>query len=50
MRQNDTFVTENGDVEDWSKTDKSKIYEEIKSNIEMFIVGPAGLEPATSGL
>ena len=34
MKENNTFVTENGDVEDWSKVDKSKIYTDIKSNIE----------------
>lgn len=34
VKQNDTFVTENGEVEDWGQTDKSKIYKEIKSNIE----------------
>lgn len=34
MNENSSFVTENGDVEDWSKVDKSKIYQEIKTNIE----------------
>ena len=32
--ENDTFVTEAGDIETWSGGDKSKIYEEIKSNIK----------------
>jgi hypothetical protein len=34
MKENNTFVTENGDIEDWSKIDKTKVYSEIKSNIE----------------
>jgi hypothetical protein len=34
VKQSDTFVTENGDVENWGQVDKSKIYKEIKSNIE----------------
>ena len=34
MMENDSFVTEAGDIENWSKVDKSKIYQEIKSNIE----------------
>lgn len=34
IKTNDTFVTENGEIEDWGKADKSKIYEEIKSEIE----------------
>jgi hypothetical protein len=34
MQENNTFVTENGDVEDWTKVDKTKVYAEIKSNIE----------------
>lgn len=36
MKENSSFVTENGDIEDWSKADKTKIYNEIKSNIEKF--------------
>lgn len=36
MKENTTFVTENGDVEDWSKVDKTKAYNEIKANIEKF--------------
>jgi hypothetical protein len=34
MQENDSFVTEAGDIENWSKVDKTKIYEQIKSNIE----------------
>jgi hypothetical protein len=34
MNQNDSFITENGDIESWSKVDKTKIYNELKSNIE----------------
>jgi len=34
MKENDSFVTENGDVESWGKVDKTKMYEEIKSNIQ----------------
>jgi len=34
MRENDSFVTEAGDVESWGKVDKTKMYEEIKSNIQ----------------
>ena len=33
-KENDTFVTENGDIENWSKVDKSKIYEDLKTNIQ----------------
>jgi hypothetical protein len=31
---NDTFVTEAGDVEAWSGGDKAKIYEELKANLK----------------
>jgi hypothetical protein len=34
MLENSSFVTENGDVESWSKVDKTKAYEEIKTNIQ----------------
>jgi hypothetical protein len=34
LKENDSFVTESGDVESWGKVDKTKMYEEIKSNIE----------------
>jgi hypothetical protein len=34
VNENDSFITEAGDVENWGKVDKKKIYEEIKSNIE----------------
>jgi hypothetical protein len=34
MNENDSFVTEDGDIESWGKIDKTKMYEEIKSNIE----------------
>jgi hypothetical protein len=34
IKENDSFVTEAGDIENWGKVDKTKIYEEIKSNIE----------------
>lgn len=34
MTENNSFVAENGDVEDWSRADKSKVYEQIKTNIE----------------
>lgn len=34
MKENSSFVTENGDVESWSSVDKTKMYEEIKSYIE----------------
>jgi hypothetical protein len=34
MKDNDSFVTENGDVESWTSADKTKMYEEIKSYIE----------------
>ena len=34
LKENDSFVTEAGDVESWGKVDKTKMYEEIKSNIE----------------
>jgi hypothetical protein len=34
MEDNDSFVTENGDVENWTSADKTKIYEQIKSYIE----------------
>jgi len=34
MLENSSFVAENGDVESWSKVDKTKAYEEIKSNIQ----------------
>lgn len=34
MNENNTFVTEAGDVEDWSKVDKTEMYEQIKTNIE----------------
>ena len=34
MSENDSFVTEAGDVESWGKVDKTKMYEEIKSNIQ----------------
>jgi len=30
----ESFVSENGEVEDWSGGDKSKVYEEIKKNLE----------------
>ena len=36
MLENSSFVTENGDVESWSKVDKTKAYEEIKTNIQKF--------------
>lgn len=36
MKENTSYVTENGDVENWSKVDKTKIYNEIKSNIEKY--------------
>lgn len=36
MKENDTYVTEAGHVEDWSKVDKSKIYAKIKENIDKF--------------
>jgi hypothetical protein len=34
MKENDSFVTEAGDVESWGNVDKTKMYEQIKSNIE----------------
>jgi hypothetical protein len=34
MFTNDSYVTENGEVENWGKVDKTKIYEQIKSNLE----------------
>ena len=34
MTQNDSFVTEAGDIETWGKVDRTKMYQEIKSNIE----------------
>jgi hypothetical protein len=34
MTQNDSFVTEAGDIETWGKADRTKMYQEIKSNIE----------------
>jgi hypothetical protein len=34
MTQNDSFVTEAGDIESWGKVDRTKMYEEIKSNIQ----------------
>ena len=34
MEENDSFVSENGEIENWSKIDKSKIYEKIKSNLD----------------
>jgi hypothetical protein len=34
MKENNTFVTETGDVEDWSNVDKTKMYEQIKSYID----------------
>jgi hypothetical protein len=32
--EKDTFVSEDGDIENWSGGDKTKIYEELKSKIE----------------
>jgi len=32
--QQDSFVSEDGDVENWTQGDKSKIYNEIKTNLE----------------
>jgi len=34
MKDNDSFITEQGDIESWGKVDKTKIYEELKSNIQ----------------
>jgi hypothetical protein len=34
MNENESFVTEAGDVENWGKVDKTKMYEQIKTNIE----------------
>ena len=36
MNDNTSFIAENGDIEHWQKVDKSKIYQEIKSNIEKY--------------
>jgi hypothetical protein len=36
MNENSSFVAENGDIESWSRVDKTKIYEEIKTNIQKF--------------
>ena len=36
MQENSSFVAENGDIENWSKVDKTKVYQEIKANIEKF--------------
>jgi hypothetical protein len=32
--EKDTFITEAGDIEAWSGGDKSKIYQEIKDNLQ----------------
>jgi len=34
MNENNSFITEAGDIESWGNIDKTKMYEEIKSNIE----------------
>ena len=34
MQDNDTFVSENGEIESWGGGDKKKMYEEIKANLE----------------
>lgn len=34
MQDKDTFVSEAGDIESWSGGDKTKMYEEIKANLD----------------
>ncbi len=34
MQDKDTYVSEQGDIENWQGGDKTKIYEEIKQKIE----------------
>jgi hypothetical protein len=34
LEEKDTFVTEQGDIENWSGGDKTKIYQELKEKID----------------